>query len=109
MFVWSTSFFISLKSYIMLKEQLTSAVAGIILHHLRDFKGRLTEVSDLSNINRRELNRKGLAKMKMHRLLRLVYAMALVLPYREFDLMWKDILDEIRNFSDDFDCTLLSE
>lgn len=93
----------------MLKDQLTSAVAGIILHHLRDFKGRLTEVSDLCNINRREFNRKGLSKMKMHRLLRLVYAMALVLPYQEYDMMWKDILDEIRNFSDDYDYTLLDE
>ena len=68
----------------MVKEQFTSEVAGIILNHLREKKGRLTEVSDLCNINRKELNRKGLAKMKMHRLLRLIYAMELVLPYPEY-------------------------
>lgn len=93
----------------MLKEELTSAVAGIILHHLRDVKGRLTEVSDLCHINRKELNRKGLAKMKMHRLLRLMYAMELVMPYQQYDTMWKDILDEIRKFSEDYDYTLLDE
>lgn len=93
----------------MLKEQLTSAVAGIILHHVRETKGRLTEVSDLCSINRKEFNRRGLSKMKLHRLLRLVYALALIMPYREFDVMWKDILDEIRNYSDDYDFTLLDE
>lgn len=93
----------------MLKDQLTSAVAGIILHHVRERKGRLTEVSDLCSINRKEFNRRGLSKMKLHRLLRLVYALALILPYREFDVMWKDILDEIRNYSDDYDFTLLDE
>ena len=93
----------------MVKEQFISAVAGIILYHLRNSKGRLTEVSDLCNINRKELNRRGLAKMKMHRLLRLMYAMELVMPYQEYDTMWKSILDEIRNFSDDYDYTLLVE
>jgi hypothetical protein len=93
----------------MLKNQMTSVVSGIILHHLRDTKGRLTEVSDLCNINRRELNRKGLAKMKMHRLLRLMYAMELVMPYHEYDVMCKGILAKIREFSDDYDYTLLDE
>ena len=51
---------------------MTSDVAGIILEYLRSVKGRLTEVSNLSGINRREINRKGLAKMRMSRLMRLV-------------------------------------
>ena len=93
----------------MVKEQFTSEVAGIILNHLREKKGRLTEVSDLCNINRKELNRKGLAKMKMHRLLRLMYAMELVLPYQEYDDMWTDILVKIREFSNVYDCTLFDE
>ena len=93
----------------MVKEQFTSSVAGIILNHLREKKGRLTEVSDLCNINRKELNRKGLAKMKMHRLLRLIYAMDLVLPYPEYDKMWSEILDKIREFSNVYDCTLFDE
>ena len=93
----------------MLKQQLTSEVAGIILNHLREKKGRLTEVSDLCNINRKELNRKGLAKMKMHRLFRLLYAMELVLPYNEYKEMWTKILDKIREFSGNYDYTLLDE
>lgn len=93
----------------MVKEQFTSEVAGIILNHLREKKGRLTEVSDLCNINRKELNRKGLAKMKMHRLLRLIYAMELVLPYPEYDKMWSEILVKIREFSNVYDCTLFDE
>ena len=64
----------------MLRDELTSDVAGIILEYLRSVKGRLTEVSNLSGINRRELNRKGLSKMRMNRLMRLVYTMALVMP-----------------------------
>jgi hypothetical protein len=94
---------------ITLKNEFTSEVAGIILNHLREKKGRLTEVSDLCNINRKELNRKGLAKMKMHRLLRLIYAMELVLPYPEYDKMWSEILDKIQEFADNYDCTLLVE
>lgn len=93
----------------MVKEQFTSEVAGIILNHLREKKGRLTEASDLCNINRKELNRKGLAKMKMHRLLRLIYAMDLVLPYPEYDKMWSEILDKIQEFANVYDCTLFDE
>ena len=64
----------------MLRDELTSDVAGIILEYLRSVKGRLTEVSNLSGINRREINRKGLSKMRMNRLMRLVYTMQLVMP-----------------------------
>ena len=64
----------------MLRDELTSDVAGFILEYLRSVKGRLTEVSNLSGINRREINRKGLSKMRMSRLMRLVYTMQLVMP-----------------------------
>ena len=103
-------FYVQIKTLIvMLKDELTSNVAGIILHHVKETKGRLTEISDLCGINRKEFNRRGLAKMKLHRLLRLVYALTLVLSYRQFDAMWQEILDEIRKFSDDYDYTLLDE
>ena len=88
-------FYVQLKTLIvMLKDELTSNVAGIILHHVKETKGRLTEISDLCGINRKEFNRRGLAKMK---------------SYRQFDAMWQEILDEIRKFSDDYDYTLLDE
>ena len=93
----------------MLRDELTSDVAGIILENLRSVKGRLTEVSNLSGINRRELNRKGLAKMRMNRLMRLVYAMLLIMPPKKSDAMWQKILEKLRDYAKDFDFILLDE
>ena len=88
---------------------MTSDVAGIILESLRSVKGRLTEVSNLSGINRRELNRKGLAKMRMNRLMRLVYAMLLIMPPKKSDAMWKKILEKVREYANYYDYILLDE
>ena len=93
----------------MLRDELTSDVAGIILESLRSVKGRLTEVSNLSGINRRELNRKGLSKMRMNRLMRLVYAMLLIMPPKKSDAMWQKILEKLREYAKDFDFILLDE
>lgn len=91
------------------KEQLTSEVAGIILQHVRNSKGRLTEVSDLCGINRKEFNKKGFSKMRMHRLLRIIYALSILMNYREFHNMCEELHDEIRNFSDEYDFILFDE
>ena len=93
----------------MLRDDLTSDVAGIILENLRSVKGRLTEVSNLSGINRRELNRKGLAKMRMNRLMRLVYTMQLVMPPYKSDAMWQKIIEKVREYADYYDYILLDE
>jgi hypothetical protein len=93
----------------MLRDELTSDVAGIILENLRSVKGRLTEVSNLSGINRRELNRKGLAKMRMNRLMRLVYAMLLIMPPKKSDAMWQKILEKVREYANYYDYILLDE
>ena len=93
----------------MLRDELTSDVAGIILESLRSVKGRMTEVSNLSGINRRELNRKGLAKMRMNHLMRLVYAMLLIMPPKKSDAMWQKILEKLREYAKDFDFILLDE
>ena len=93
----------------MLRDELTSDVAGIILENLRSVKGRLTEVSNLSGINRRELNRKGLAKMRMNRLMRLVYAMLLIMPSKKSDAMWQKILEKVREYANYYDYILLDE
>ena len=48
-----------------LKDQLTREIAGIILRYVRNEKGRLSEISRDSRINRREFTIRGLAKMKL--------------------------------------------
>lgn len=93
----------------MLKEQLTSMVAGIVLQRVRSEKGRLTEISELSKINRREFTVRGLSKMRMHRLLRIFYALTLVMTYHQFKLMMDEIHDAVREFSDKYDYDLLDE
>lgn len=93
----------------MLRDELTSDVAGIILEYLRSVKGRLTEVSNLSGINRRELNRRGLAKMRMNRLMRLVYTMQLVMPPYKSEAMWQKIIEKVREYADYYDFILLDE
>jgi acyl-[acyl carrier protein]--UDP-N-acetylglucosamine O-acyltransferase len=93
----------------MLRDELTSDVAGIILESLRSVKVRMTEVSNLSGINRRELNRKGLSKMRMNRLMRLVYTMTLVMPPKASDAMWKKIIEKVREYADYYDFILLDE
>lgn len=93
----------------MLKEQLTSKVAEIILRRVRMEKGRLTMVSDLSRINRKEFNIKGLSKMKMHRLLRIIYALALVLNEDEYRKMMNEMRDVIWEDMEYYDFLLLDE
>ena len=88
---------------------MTSDVAGIILEYQRSVKGRQTEVSNLSGINRREINRKGLAKMRMSRLMRLVYTMTLVMPPKASDAMWQKIIEKVREYADYYDYILLDE
>ena len=93
----------------MLRDELTSDVAGIILEYLRSVKGRMTEVSNLSGINRREINRKGLSKMRMNRLMRLVYTMTLVMPPKASEAMWQKIIEKVREYVDYYDFILLDE
>jgi hypothetical protein len=58
----------------LLREQLTRDFAGLLLDSIRD-NGLKTSVSDDAGINRNSLNRKGLAEMKLHQLLRLLVAL----------------------------------
>jgi hypothetical protein len=47
--------------------------------------------------------------MKLNRLLRLIYAMLLLMPPKTSEAMWQDILGKIREFADYFDFILLNE
>jgi acyl-[acyl carrier protein]--UDP-N-acetylglucosamine O-acyltransferase len=91
------------------KERLTSEVAGIILKYVTERNGRLSRISEVTGINRREFNRRGLAKMKLHRLLRIVYALALYQNWDDFEEMMHDISDKIYEYVEDFDECLLTE
>lgn len=93
----------------MLKERLTSEVAGIILRHVREEKGRLTELSDLCRINRREFNQRGMSKMRLHRLLRILYALSVILPASRFQTMFSEIYAAISDMADEYDYLLLDE
>lgn len=92
-----------------LKDKLSSEVAGIILRYVKIRKGRLTQMSEDSRINRRELNVQGITQMRLHRLLRLIYALHLELSYAEYMKMTDEIRDKITGYAEDFDYTLLDE
>ena len=88
---------------------MTSEIAGIILQHVRNHKGRLSEVSDDCRINRREFNVRGISKMKFHRLLRIFYDLLLILTYAEFTKMMEEIINTLKDYADEYDYTVLDE
>lgn len=105
----ATYYLIKIFMTMLLRKQLTSKVARIILTRIRDRKGRLTEISDECRINRREFNVRGFSKMSLQRLLRVFYALCLVLPKSEFDAMGNEIAEVIADYADEYDYVLLDE
>jgi hypothetical protein len=59
----------------LLREQLTSSVSGLLLENIRD-NGWLTAISNDAGINRSKLNKRGLAKMPLDQLVRLLVAIS---------------------------------
>jgi hypothetical protein len=59
----------------ILREKLASDFAGIILGVVRN-NGWLTEISDTVGINRKHFCRKQMSVMQLHRLLRILTALA---------------------------------
>lgn len=92
-----------------LKQQLTSEVAGIILDTVREKRGRLTEISDLCKINRSKFNVRGFSQLRVHQMLRIVYALAVILNYEDYRAMMTRIARAIEDFSDEYDYMLLDE
>ena len=91
-----------------LKDQLTSEVSGIIMNYVREEKGRLTWISEVTGINRKEFTRRGLAKMKLYRLLRIIYALSLRLDEDEMMHIMEEVLGVIYEYVDDYDECLLT-
>ncbi len=87
----------------LLREKLTSDVAGLLLDSIRD-KGLTTAVSEGAGINRKYFNRRGLSKLTMPRLLRLLVALCFHQTRRSekvFWAMWWKIGTIIIQMSDD--------
>ena len=105
----TSTFFINLKFKHHAQRELTSEVAGIILRHVRNPKGKLTEISELCRINRKEFNVRGLSKMKLHRLLRIIYALALTMSYDQYRKMTDEVRDVIWEHEECYDYLLFDE
>ena len=66
----------------------------IILDTIREKKGRLTEISDQSVINRQEFIEERMVNMKLYRLVRLSETMAKSLPRSRYVQMMSDISEK---------------
>lgn len=74
----------------LLREQLISDFVGLLLDSVRN-NGWLTHVSDDAGINRKKMNRKGLASMPLGTILRLILALCHHLNRRspkDFMALW---------------------
>lgn len=92
-----------------MKALLSKKFAEIILQHLRSKKGRLTRISDMCSINRREFTTEGLSRMKISRLLVILYAMNLELYYDEYEQMVKELCHTFEDFATQYDTMLLTK
>ena len=103
-------FFIHLTLKIMTrKEQLTSEVAGILLDYVRESRGRVTLISDATRINRKYFNVKGFERLKVHQMIRIIYALATVLTHEEFYHMMRQVHTCFEEYADEYDYDLLDE
>lgn len=71
----------------LLREKLASDFAGIILGVVRN-NGWLTEISDTVGINRKHFCRKQMSVMQLHRLLRILTALAWKTSKPQFFYIW---------------------
>lgn len=79
------------------KNQLSGRIVSIILKAIREEKGRLTAISDLSVINRQEFDVEGLMKMRFDRFIRVSSAIAFMLPRKRYEQMKQDISEVFWN------------
>lgn len=83
----------------LLREQLVSDFTGTILGSVRN-NGWLTEISDAVSINRKDFNRKQLSKMALHRVLRILTALAWKMSWTRFFIIWTALGKLIYNMGD---------
>lgn len=93
----------------MLRDQLVSTCIGYILDAVRSERGRLTFVSSESQICREYFNRKRFQTLKLFRVIRVLYALAMEMDRNEFLLIGHDIFAEIWDMQEMYGYELLDE
>lgn len=86
----------------MLKDQLTSKCAGLILGEVRK-DHRLTMISDECGINRKCLNRSSFRQLRFHRLVRLLYATSSWMNREDFQALGAKLFGSIWDFCAEHD------
>ena len=76
---------------IMKNNVLALSIADIINKAVREKRGRLTEVSDLSVINRQSFDADGIAQLPLFQFVRLGQALAVSLPKDRYEQMKSNI------------------
>lgn len=93
---------------IMLKDQLTSLCAGIILGEVRR-DHRLTIISDECGINRKYFTRKYFRLLRFHRQIRLLYALSSWKTREDFEALGAKLFRAIWDFNCKYDDQYYSE
>ncbi len=87
---------------------MTNEIASIILEYVRAKRGRLTYISEVTNINRQEFCFEKMVKMKFFRQLRIFFAMSLCLDRDEQKAMWSRMGGVMVDYADKYDESLLT-
>lgn len=93
----------------MLKENLISKTVGFILDAVRSYRGLLSFVSDEAQVNRQYFTRKKFRTLKLFRVIRVLYVLAMDMEREEFIRIGQKMFAEIWDYADTYDYTLLDE
>ena len=93
----------------MLRDNLINMSVGFILDAVRSQRGRLSFVSDEAQVNRLYFNRKKFRTLKLFRVIRVLYVLAMEMDREDFMHIGQNMFAEIWDFADDYEFTLLDE
>ena len=93
----------------MLRDNLINMSVSFILDAVRSQRGRLSFVSDEAQVNRLYFNRKKFRTLKLFRVIRVLYVLAMEMDRDDFMHIGQNMFAEIWDFADDYEFTLLDE
>ena len=93
----------------MLRDKLVSNCVGIILNAVRKESGTLTFISDESQVNRKFFTRKEFKKLKLFRVIRVLYVLAMCLDRYTFVQLGEQMFNIIWEMQDEHEFNLLDE